>query len=161
MTQLEERKLEIDSVVPDVALPSLDGRWVRPVDYKQRASLVIAYVDFDQCGECARMVRSFLDHYGEFQSSEAEVLVVSPQGLEELRGKLGTMGPPFPVLSDGDGRFASLYLPDGPERPVAAVFVTDRYGALRAELDAYSAEEMPDEREVLGWLQLLECECPE
>ncbi len=160
MTQISSNRLEEDQVVPDFTLPSLDGRRISPSNFKQRLNLVIAYFDFDRCSACTNALRTFSNRYREYRDLEAEILVVSPQKLEDLKGRVGVLPLPFPVLSDVEGQMARAYL-SGEEKPAAAVFVTDRFGALRMKSLAYSTGELMEQREILDWLNLIEIECPE
>lgn len=161
MTQIKTTRIEVDRVVPDFSLPSLDGRHVGPAHFKQRANLVIAYLDLDRCGECIDLVNTFAGNHSQYRDLETQILVVGPQTPEELFGKLGNMGLPFPVLSDQERSMARAYFGDEERTPAAAIFVTDRYGALRTLILADSAAELPDESGIRDWLSLLEMECPE
>lgn len=161
MAQIEERTLEMEKVIPDFVLPSLDGKQVSPRDFKQRANLVIAYLDLDNCGECRHFLHGLADNYHLYRSDETEVLAVCPQPLANLAGQAGTMGLPFPVLSDDRGLVRKVYLGGEATQGTWGIFVTDRYGALRAKMTGTSADALPGQNAILGWLDLIEMECPE
>ena len=161
MTQVGERKLEMDRVVPGFALPSLDGKQVGPGDYKQKANLVIAYLDLDRCGACKDFLRSLSDNYHLYRADETEILAVCPQPVDELRGQVGAVGLPFPVLSDEKGAVRGIYFSGEPGQPVAGVFITDRYGALRNQMISQNSGDIPAQQDILDWLDLIEMECPE
>lgn len=161
MAQVEERKLEMEKVVPDFTLPSLDGGQIGPGTYKQRANLVIAYLDLDRCGECKDFLRDLADSYQLYRADETEILAVCLQPVGELRGQVGTLGLPFPVLSDEHGAVRGIYFSGEPGQPMGGVFITDRYGALRVRMFSQTGAELPAQKEILDWLDLIEMECPE
>lgn len=160
MSQLVTSKVAVESVVPDFTLPTIEGGAVSPHEYKQRANLVIAYLDLDRCGQCADLLTSFADRLNDYRDLEAQIVVVFAQSIEELKGKAGTLGLSFPVASDVDRKMARSYF--GEERPpMAAVFITDRFGALKAQYLCESDDDLPDQNAILDWLNLIEMECPE
>lgn len=72
------------------------------------------------------------------------------------------MGLPFPVMSDDGGQVGKVYLEGfAQENPVGAIFITDRFGALRAEMVARTGADLPNQASILDWLNLIETECPE
>lgn len=163
MAQVEARQLQMHQVVPDFVLPSLDGRQVSPREYKQKLNLVIVYLNLQQCGEgCTNFLRELADNYHVYQDLETEILAVSPQPPSDLQQRLGNLGLPFPVLSDEGCRVGGVYLAGHlGEKLAGGIFVTDRYGALRAEMIAPSEGDLPNQQSILDWLTLIETECPE
>jgi peroxiredoxin len=161
MEQVEHIKLEMEMVVPDFVLPSLDGKTVSPRQYKQRENLVIAYLDLNGCDECASFLRDLADNYHLYRSDEAEILAVFPQPLAELRSEVGIQGLPFPLLSDEHGLVRGAYFDGMAGGAAAGVFITDRYGALRSVMIAQEGRDLPSQQSILDWLNLIEMECPE
>lgn len=162
MAQVEARKLEIEGVVPDFTLPSLQGGQVGPRDYRQKSNLVLACLNLDRCGNCVDLLREFADNYRVYRDLETEILAILPQSLPDLQSRLGSMGLPFPVLSDEAGEVTGAYLGSGAgQGPIGAVYVTDRFGALRTQWIAQSEGELPAQQSILDWLGLIETECPE
>lgn len=162
MAGLEARKLEMEQVVPNFGLPSLDGRRVSPRDYKQQRNLVLVYLDMDRCGGCGDLLREFADNYIAYQDLDTEILAISPQSQSELLSRIGTMGLPFPVLADEQGEVSQAYLGSRPgSGPIGGVFITDRFGALRSKLIVENEGSLPNQASILDWLGLIEMECPE
>ncbi len=161
MAEVEARSLEIDKVVPDFILPAVGGRQVSPRDFKQRANLVIVYLNLDQCAQCLDYLRDLADNYHVYRELETEIIAVVPQPVADLQSKIGTMGLPFPVLSDEHCQVGTVYLGDQPGHMVGGVFVADRFGALRTKILAQSENDLPNQQTILDWLNLIEMECPE
>lgn len=162
MTQVENRRLELNRVVPNFTLPALDGRQVSVREFKQRANLLILYLDTQRHGpeRYGNYLSLLVENLSTFQELETQLLVVTSSPLERPRGHPGWGDLPFPVLSDSRGDMERSYL-GSMAQVVGAAFVTDRYGALKAEMISLDEEELPDPREMIGWLQLIEIECPE
>jgi len=162
MAEVETRQLQLDMVVPDFTLPAIDGGQVSPRDYRQKANLVIAYLKLTQCEQCVGFLQELADNYHIYRDLDTEVLAVCPESVPELQARIGHLGLPFPVLSDLGGQVGDVYLSRQPcESPVAELFVTDRYGALRTTMVACSGSELPNQQSILDWLSLIESECPE
>lgn len=159
MPQTEAGRLELDAVVPGFTLESIDGRWVSPRDYKQRWNLVILYMDFNRCGSCVNSLRSFSERYDEYLAVESRIIVVSPQVVPDLKGRIGALGLKFPVLSDAEGKFRRAYFGEEEENAAAVAFITDRYGALRTSRVALTTEELADQQDILDWLTVIDAEC--
>ncbi len=160
MTQVGIGKLELDRVVPHFTLPSVEGGTVSIKDYRQKLNLVIAYLDLDRCGGCGDLLREFADNYAVYRDLETEILAVCPQPIADLQSRLSGMGLPFPVLSDERREVAGVYL-EGQGNPAAAIFVTDRFGALQTVMMAPTEQDLPNQQSILDWLSLIESECPE
>lgn len=161
MAEVEARSLEIDKVVPDFILPAVGGKQVSPRDFKQRANLVIVYLNLDRCGPCLDYLRELADNYHVYRELETEIIAVSPQPVADLQPKIGTMGLPFPVLSDDQGQVGRVYLGGQAGGLAGGVFVTDRFGALRTLILAQGENDLPNQQTILDWLNLIEMECPE
>ncbi|MGE5620507.1 MAG: peroxiredoxin family protein [Sphingomonadaceae bacterium] len=162
MTQIEARKLEMEKVVPDFILPSVAGKQVSPRDFKQKSNLVIVYLDLQKCGKCVDFLRELADNYHVYRELETEILAVSPQPVSDLQGRAGIMGIPFPLLSDEQGQVGRAYLgAQAIPNAMGGVFVTDRFGALRAMMIAQTENDLPNQQSILDWLSLIEMECPE
>lgn len=159
MQEMLATRPELDRVVPGFSLPSLDGRAIGPSSYKQRANLVMLFFDPGRCGECLDFLREAAGNYAEYRDLETRILAICPVPESELRQQVGS-DLPFPVLSDADRRVTDSYLSAMELQPAAAVFITDRYGALRDRIFVGQGEQVPRE-EILGWLRLIETECPE
>jgi peroxiredoxin len=113
--------------LPDIALPSTDGRDVR-LDQAGRPWLIVyAYPKTGRPGEpeltpdwdqipgargCTPESCGFRDHHAELLELGAEVYGLSTQSTEDQRELAERIGLPFPVLSDMDLRLTkALNLP--------------------------------------------------
>ncbi len=162
MAHIEAQKVQLHRILPDFVLPSLQGKQVSVKNYKQRANLVVVYLDLNSCPDCADYLQSFADNYSVYEGLETQILVVTPIPIAELQSRLGSKGLPFPVLSDESGEMRKSYMQTSPvENPVGAVFVADRYGELRAMMFGRSTADLPNQQSIMDWLSLIETECPE
>jgi len=156
-------KLELQKVVPSLNLPSNKGINVNLWDFKQIKNLVIIFHHGRTCTYCRSKLKELAKAYKEIQALEAEVLAVSFDKIEDTKdqGEKDTL--PFLLLSDSDGKTSErfTFVDNSRNAPFPAVFITDRFGALRYQKMAEEATDLPNTTEILSWLLLIQIECPE
>lgn len=162
MAEIQARKVQLHQVLPDFVLTSLDGKQESIRGYKQKANLVVVYLDLNRCGECVDYLREFADNYSVYSGLETQILAVVPMAISDLQSKVGNMGLPFPVLPDEQGQVAKMYMANSPvPNPVGGVFVADRWGELRMMSFGQRSNDLPNQQSIMDWLSLIETECPE
>jgi len=131
---MNESRVEVGSLVPDVRLSSTAGDVSLHELLAQGKRVVLAFHFEDGTPACASQVAMLKDAYEAIVDLGAEVLAVSADPLDAHRAfaeRLG--GVPFPIASDAKLEAARAYgvVDEGdPRRSRRAVFVIDRGGAL-------------------------------
>ena len=154
MEQEVRPKLELNHLVPDFKLESVDGKRVSPTDYKERKSLVILF--FNPRNSCdLEMLAEVRHRYEEFADSNAEVLAIASGPMEEVKDCMNALNLPFPLLHDANKEAICAYCVTE-----SMVFVADKYGELKMQGSLCGAiDETLDQ--VASALELIELECPE
>ncbi len=99
--------------------------------------------------------------YGQFTARGAEILVVNPEGVAEVKAFAESQGLPFPMLVDPGHEVANRY---GQEvnllklGRMPALAVLDREGVVRYEHRAGSMMDTPKNSDVLAVLDRLNAE---
>ena len=156
-------RIEAGALLPYLDLPSNRNVTVNLWDFKQKKNLVIIFHHGIGCNDCRRKLRELTEIYGKAKDLEAEFLAVSfdspAEGIKQ--GEEDKL--PFPLLSDLDGAATGRFTHVNVARkaPYSSIFISDRFGVLRYQKIAEEAGELPAGKEILDWLLLIECECPE
>jgi peroxiredoxin len=153
--------LPLRQLIPPLTMRLPDGRIIRAWDFKQKKSLVVAFLDTD-CDSCAEFLQRMAAQADEFRANSAVLLAAFLEAPpEKLTNRL-----PEGVFagSDPSGHAARAFLgndllsPHGLANP--AVFVADRYGELAAQwLVAQHA--FPAVGEIFASVHQLEIACEE
>jgi hypothetical protein len=150
--------LTLRQLVPPLTARTPAGDTVRVWDYKQKKSLLIAFLHAD-CPMCQAFATRLVSHNSEFVDRDSVALLVTlaPPGW-------GVQPTPQVVLAiDTNGRAAQEYLgPDsfGPKGIAhVALFITDRYGELYAQWEARDADGLPPLADALKWLTHTQLGC--
>jgi len=156
-------KIEAGVLLPYLDLPSNRDGSVNLWDFKQKKNLVIIFHHGIGCSDCRRKLRDLAEVYVKAKDFEAEFLAVSfdspAEGIKQ--GEEDRL--PFPLLSDLDGEATGRFthVDAAKKAPYPSIFISDRFGVLRYQKVAEEAEDLPAGKEILDWLLLIECECPE
>lgn len=145
-------------LLPDIALPLLDGRLIRLADYRGRSNLVIVLVGHGEDRNVLRLLDEMAAKHSEFAAEESAVLaIVSKDGALKAESRW-----PFMVLADDEGRAHRLFdAVDTHGRLSPAVFVADRYGEIYATYRSEEGHGLPSTEEILRWLFFINSQCPE
>lgn len=156
-------ELRIGRLIPAFRLPAANRpTLLGPWEYKQRKNLVLFFFHGGRCPSCHQRLTGLIARYAEFRELEAEVLAISPERIETLRGLAAELASPFPLLADAQGEVFHRYLRwSENEAPPTALFIADRWGELVAHMVAQEADTLLPEKEVRAWLQFIEIQCPE
>jgi peroxiredoxin len=150
--------LTLRQLIPPLTARTPAGDIVRAWDYKQKKSLLIAFLHGD-CPLCQAFAVRLVSRNAEFVERDSVALLVA---LDPPRwGVEPTSHVVFAL--DTTGRAAQEYL--GPDAFGAmglarlGAFVTDRYGELYAQWEARDADQLPPLTEALKWLTHTQMGC--
>ncbi len=157
------RKLR--EVIPPLTARTAAGELVHAWDYKQKKSLVIAFLREGPAGAAPR--RDFLAELkaraADLEENEAVALVV--YDTPQPKAAAASLPASIVVATDESGRSQRAFLGDDAFGAVGAkrlgVFVTDRYGELRAQWAAPEEDGLPGLDEIVSWLGQIEVACEE
>jgi hypothetical protein len=146
-------------LVPPLTIHTPDGRSVRAWDYKQKKSLVIAFLDTD-CAPCEEFLRTLVASAAALREKEAVALLVF---LEQPTRRLTDSLPPGIIVgSDMPGNSARAFLGEDAFASRGfvrgGVFVTDRYGELFAQW-TIERHKFPAIAEIFAALDYVEMAC--
>ncbi|MFF1832335.1 thioredoxin-dependent thiol peroxidase [Paenarthrobacter sp. NPDC058040] len=102
------QKLLVGTQAPDFALLDADGNKVSLSDYRGRNVIVYFYPQAATPG-CTTEACDFRDNLASLQGKGYEVLGISPDAPEALKGFTGDFALTFPLLSDEDHSVALAY----------------------------------------------------
>jgi hypothetical protein len=150
--------LTLRQLIPPLTVRTATGGTVRAWDYKQKKSLLIAFLHAD-CPLCQAFAARAASRSGEFIERDSVALLVS---LEPPRWGVEATPAVVPA-SDTNGRAAQDYLGTDVFGPLGlarvGLFVTDRYGELFAQWEARDADGLPPLAEAFKWLAHTQMGC--
>ncbi len=150
----------VGKLAPHFALPGTGGRIVDVWAFKQRKNVVIYFFRTD-ISACRRGLSDFAGNYLRYRSLDAEVVGISPEGLDVLRGVARELSLPFQLLHDEGGRISARYGVDLSGPPAKhAVFILDRFNAIEKSY-SLAEDEAPDQEDMLKALDHVQAQCPE
>ncbi|MDW7978638.1 MAG: peroxiredoxin [Candidatus Caldarchaeum sp.] len=141
---------------PDFRLPDSEGRVRSLRDLLEgHKALVLYFYPKDDTPGCTTEACGFRDSMAKLKSQRVNVVGVSVDDQESHRKFMAKYGLNFTLLSDVDGKVASLYNSFSEERgrAVRKTFVIDENGVIRAAFHKVSAEGHAEE--VLSTLKKL------
>lgn len=132
-------------------------------DYKQKKSLVIAFLRAEDLAPQTNFVAELAAHAAELRSLDAVVLVILPGAFPAALA--GNLPEEIIVAADASGRSHRAFLGEDAFSTAGlvrtGVFVTDRFGELYAQWIARDPSELPAAAEILGWLSQIQIACEE
>jgi thioredoxin-dependent peroxiredoxin len=94
--------------------------------------IVLAFYPGDDTAVCTKQLNQYNDELTQFNELDAQVLGISPQGLESHQRFSSKYGFKFPLLADTDKLVAGRYGTLGPIGfPRRSVFIVDGAGTIR------------------------------
>lgn len=94
--------------------------------------VVIAFYPGDDTSVCTKQLNDYNDGFDSFNKLDAQVIGISPQGLESHERFSSKYGFKFPLLADTDKAVARVYGTLGPIGfPRRSVFIVDGEGTIR------------------------------
>jgi hypothetical protein len=150
--------LTLRQLVPPLTARTPAGETMRAWDYKQKKSLLIAFLHAE-CPLCQAFVARLVSRSDEFAERDSVALLIS---VERPRwGVEPTSQVVFGV--DTTGRAAQEYLGADAFGPAGlshvALFITDRYGELYAQWESRDADGLPALADALKWLTHTQLGC--
>jgi hypothetical protein len=151
--------LLLRQVIPPLTARTAEGKIVRAWDYKQKRPLVIAFLHSD-CAHCAAWLEQLAAGAADLAEREAVALVIY---AETPPRKAAELAVPLLAACDPSGHSHRAFLgreafsPSGLDR--VGVFVTDRYGDLFGQWTGRDAMELPDRKEILDTLNVIQIIC--
>ncbi len=118
-------------VAPAFTLAATGGKDVSLGDYLGQPVVLVFYPG-DDSPVCTRQLNTYNDDLSQFSALNAQVLAISPQGIESHEKFAAQHGFQFPLLADVDKLVAGAYGTLGPlgfQR--RSVFVVDGAGIVR------------------------------
>lgn len=134
--QRRKRTVVAGAPAPDFELEGTTGEGGRRT-YTLRelrgSPVVLAFYPADSTPVCTMQLRSYTEEFPRFAELDAQVLAISPQGLDEHEAFAAAEGGfAFPLLSDPDKEVAAAYETLGPLGFYRrAVVIIDREGIVR------------------------------
>ena len=152
--------LTLRQLIPPLTARTASGETVRAWDYKQKKSLLIAFLHGD-CSHCQSFAARLASRAADLLERDSVALVIF---LEALRVGLAAT-PPVILASDATGRAAQAYLGTDAFGPLGlarvGLFVADRYGELFAQWEARDADGLPPLAKAFEWLAHTQMGCEE
>jgi peroxiredoxin Q/BCP len=155
-------KLELYKVVPNLNLPSTEGRNIKITDYKQKNNLLLYFYSGGQCFNCLERLRSFAALYESYKNMNTEILGISSDQLADSKLLKKEYRIPFPLLSDSDGKQMDKLTKVVEGEAVPSVLILDRFGSLYSQwVVSHEEGDLPEDKIFLQTLEYIETQCPE
>ena len=123
--------LSVGDIAPEFTLPGTGGRNYSLTDYIGKPVVLVFYPG-DNTAVCRKQLCSYTKSIDEFTNIGAQVLGISPQGVESHEQFSQKHGFGFPLLADTDKDVSSRYGVLGPLGfSRRSVFVVDGKGTIR------------------------------
>ncbi len=147
-------------LIPPLTARAADGRVVQAWDYKQKRALAIVFLHAG-CRRCADYLERLRENAAELKEREAVALVIfseTPASHENFPAQIA-------VAADVSGKSQRAFLGEdafGPAgQALVGVFVTDRYGELRAQWRGPHEDALPQVAEIFSTLGHIQMACEE
>ena len=124
---------------PAFSLPASTGRTVGLADFKGKKQVVLVFFPKAFSGGCTKEMTGLQDHIAMFEKENAQIIGISPDGVETQKKFAEALKLTFPVLSDRGGKVASKYGVMGALWPARTTFVIDEEGKVRAVVEGKDA----------------------
>jgi peroxiredoxin len=150
--------LTLRQLVPPLTARTAAGDTVRAWDYKQKKSLLIAFLHAD-CPLCQAFATRLASRNAEFVGRDSVALLIS---LDPPRWGVQAT-PQVVIASDTNGRAVQEYLGPDAFGPMGlarvGLFITDRYGELYAQWEARETDGLPPLADAFKWLTHTQLGC--
>jgi len=144
----------------DFALFAVDGRQIRPSDFRAHANLVLIFAGAPTSAMI--VLKEIAERKNELQTEESQAIAVVQTTAAAAAELATTLKLQIPILVDEDGivhREFGAVAQDG--APAPATYITDRYGEVFCSFRTAIGQRLPTFREILSWLSFVNSQCPE
>ena len=144
----------------DFELFAVDGRQVRPSDFRAHANLVLIFAGVP--ATAMNLLEEVAQRKNELQAEEAQVIAIVQATLAVAAELANTLKVQIPLLVDEHGsvhREFGAAAHDGV--PAPAIYITDRYGEVFGSFRTAIGQRLPTFHEILSWLSFVNSQCPE
>jgi peroxiredoxin len=152
--------LKSRQIIPPLTARTADGRVVQAWDFKQKYSLAVVFLHAG-CRRCADYLERLRESAAELKEREAVALVI----FSETPAARKNFPAQIVVAADVSGKSQRAFLGEdafGPSgQALLGVFVTDRYGELRAQWSGPHEDALPQPGEILECLNQIQMACEE
>jgi peroxiredoxin Q/BCP len=122
---------DVGDPAPDFALPSTEGGSYRLADHRGRW-VVLAFYPGDFTAVCTKQFCSYRDAGDRLGDLDADVIGISPQGIDSHERFTAEHGLTVPLLADEDRTAARAYGVTGPGGLIRrSIFIVDPEGVIR------------------------------
>jgi len=122
----------VGDVAPDFTLPGTGDRDEYTLSSFRGQPVVLVFYPGDNTAVCTTQLKSYTSDFDEFEGVNAQILALSPQGIDSHCDFSRKHGFKFPLLADVDKKVGEAY---GVLGPVGfyrrSVFVVDAEGVIR------------------------------
>ncbi len=148
-------------MLPAFALPDPHGVLRGPHNYKQRNHLLLLIVRSVELPATRAFLRQFAEVEPTLREEQCSLLAISPNQMAQNAEAQASLGLPFPLLADPEGRvIARLTQWDaGPRVLHPSLLLADRYGELYQQWVGTYEQELPPFSELLACLRYLNRLC--
>lgn len=124
---------EVGDLAPDFHLDSSEGGKVRLADFRNKATVVLAFYPGDFTPICTRQLCSYSLAYLEFRRRGCVILGIGVDPVEMHQKFVMSKQISFPLLSDPGGAVCQAYGVYGSilKRPKRALFMIDKQGRVK------------------------------
>lgn len=122
-------KLDVGDMAPEFELPGTGGKTYRLADYRGR-KLVIAFYPGDFTAVCTKQFCSYRDESERLDGIGADVIGISPQGVDSHERFTEEKKLSVPLLADEDKAVAKAYGVVAGPLVRRAIFVVDEEGRI-------------------------------
>jgi peroxiredoxin len=147
-------------IIRDFCMCSSEGQEVLLSEYRGHCNVVLVFTgESDSAAELLSELRRHQRDLAENETRALALVAGSQQRASELKHALHLN---FEVLVDVDGSVhRSMGVEDQLGHLLPAVFVTDRFGEVFAAYKAGQGKSLPGVKEILGWIEFINRQCPE
>ena len=144
----------------DFQLFAVDGRQIRPSDFRAHANLVLVFAG--AAATQMNLLEEIAHRKDELKTEEAQVIAIVLTTAAVAAELADTLKLRIPLLVDEDGsvhREFGAATDDG--APAPAIYITDRYGEVFGSFRTAIGQRLPTFHEILSWLSFVNSQCPE
>jgi hypothetical protein len=152
--------IKLRQLIPPLTARAANGRVVQAWDYKQKRALAVVFLHAG-CRQCAEYLERLCANAAELRELEAVALII----FSETPAAHAGFPPPIVIAADVSGKSQRAFLGEdafsSAGQTILGVFVTDRYGELRAQWTGGHEAALPQPGEILSALAQVQMACEE